>query len=285
MEINLLLKSFDDLVEFYEEQGRWADKEQALRQRIEICRKLAELRMLAEADGPGAAMQEFYRSIHRPDRALELDLHNLGRELDRLAQKGAELDAEMARLAARRDLLERKMSELNERRDQRLSELSDMQKRLRMEQADPDDADDEDEDVGDTWYGPERDLSKPLDAVEAALTDRGMEDSSRERLEWRRGRILRTMQRDAVDPQVPVRKAAQADPNSAASGDSTSGLGEAALLNMLEPPCRPDPDGESYAKQRVERNFAEIESRLQPVEAPLDQTVASGIMGPPDDRD
>jgi hypothetical protein len=135
-EVRMILKSYNALIEFYENQGREEDMEQALKERIDICAKLAELRMLAEFDGPGAAMQEYYRYMDRPDRALELDIHNMERDIDRMEQEKAEAEAEMARLSSRCDILEGKIDELRERYERRVDELSGLQEEVGAREAD-----------------------------------------------------------------------------------------------------------------------------------------------------
>jgi len=139
-EIRMILKSYNDLIEFYETQGHEEQAEQVLRERIDVCSKLAELRMLAEFDGPGAAMQEYYRYIDRPDRAIELDLHNMEREIDHLERERADLEAQISRLSGQYDILERRIDELRDRHEQRTDELSDLQ-------AQPEARDEDDEDA------------------------------------------------------------------------------------------------------------------------------------------
>ena len=197
-EVNLLLKSFNDLIDFYDEQGRWGDKERTLKERIGICRKLAELRMLAQTDGPGAAMQEFYRSVGRRDRAIELDLHNIEQQLDRLEQESAALDAEIARLASRSELLEHKRSELKDRLEQRAIELSLLHQQMEEEQADCDDEGD-DEDSPD--HAGDAVLSRHIETVDRAITDRGMDTPRRTRLERRLARILEMLDSSMSSPR------------------------------------------------------------------------------------
>jgi hypothetical protein len=151
-EIRMILKSYNDLIEFYETQGQQEQAEQALRERIDVCSKLAELRMLAEFDGPGAAMQEYYRYIDRPDRALELDLHNMDREIEHLEREKADVEAQIARLSGQYDILERRIDELRERLDQRAAELAAIQEQMHPQ--DSDDADSDDDEPADLENDP-----------------------------------------------------------------------------------------------------------------------------------
>jgi hypothetical protein len=284
-EISQLLKSFNDLIDFYEEQGRWEDKERALKQRIDICRKLAELRLLAETDGPGAAMQEFYRSIHRPDRALELDLHNIERELDKLAQKSAELEAEMARLAGRRDLLERKMGELNDRREQRSIELDDLHEQMENQQA----GDDEDDDDEDAAIGPNHtpygDLSAQLETIENALADQSLAGTRRARLERRHARVLTAPVLEATEPAISDRESEPAGSGTEVHQDSDFTLETTVLLNILDPPQARHHEYTTKARQWVRRKLAEIGTHIQRIKVRSDWAVTSTVMGPPQDCD
>lgn len=213
-EVNLLLKSYNELIEFYEEQDRPRDKERALRERIDLCQKLAELRMLAEFDGPGAAMQEYYRFTDRPDRAIELDLHAIERELDDLARQQADLDGEMARLAGRREFIEGKLGELNERREQRMEELSELQEQEEADKAqDKDDDEDEENAASGSSHDRNASLSQHVRAVDKALADGSLKGARRARLERRQARIVAAIDRDvwrepsAARPQQARREA------------------------------------------------------------------------------
>lgn len=126
-EIGMILKGYDALIEFYETQGRETEAEQTLKDWIDVCTKIAELRMLAESDGPGAAMREYYRYIHRPDRAVKLDLRSMEKEIDRLERARAEVEARIARLSREHESLDRKLHELNARRERRMAELEELQ--------------------------------------------------------------------------------------------------------------------------------------------------------------
>jgi chromosome segregation ATPase len=119
----LALENLDDLIDFYEEQGRVDDMEAALRKRVELALKLGELHALAEYLGPMAAIREYYVSIDRPDRALEHELHGTAREIGRVKHEMADLDSHIAKLTTRREALERELDELHGRQAQLHADL------------------------------------------------------------------------------------------------------------------------------------------------------------------
>jgi hypothetical protein len=212
-----------------------------------------------------------------------LDLHNIEQQLERVEQKSAELDAEIARLASRRELLERKRSDLTDRREQRTTELSLLHEQTEDEQADCDDEDDGDDSEPDRSVND--DLSRHIETINNALTDRRLDSTRRTRLECRQARILDTLDGDAIDSATAPRETEQPPATTEARRGRRSDPSARLMLKTLDPSMSSPCGFEGKAWHWLQRGLARIDACIRQINSRLDQTLASRIVGPPQSCD
>ncbi|MFH1417226.1 MAG: hypothetical protein ABII12_02950 [Planctomycetota bacterium] len=258
----MALDNLDDLINFYEEQDRIEDTEQALQKRVELSMKLAELQALAQHVGPDAAIREYYRYVNRPDRALEHDLRRTEQEIQETTRLMGDLHAGIARLTSRHETLEQHRQELAERREHLHAQLLDLHSQREAEHRHelelsakriPDEA---------AW------LADEIEAIKKALAGRRVGEERRSRLEDRRADLSREM-RDLKGEQAEVRAALEHNKKEAAQRRERQRREEAAglreELRRLDDQKWEIQAEQSRTLQWMDQRAAEIEGRMEEI--------------------
>lgn len=116
IDLRAALERMDDLAKFYRNRNQMPELEAALKQRVHLALRIAELDAIAKREGDEAAMAAFLQSGTPNHRTIDRALSETERQYTKTQKEIGDIDDQIAQLQRRRSSLDRQLTDLGQKR-------------------------------------------------------------------------------------------------------------------------------------------------------------------------